>query len=41
MALRNQYARIPSPWRNVGIDVGYSLILALFYIANILYFPLD
>lgn len=39
--LRNQYTRIPSPWKVVGHDVGYSLILVVFYVGHMFLFPLD
>lgn len=32
---------MPSPWKAVGHDVGYSLVLVLFYVVNLLVFPLE
>jgi len=39
--LKNQYKNIPSPWRKIGKDVGFSLVLALVYVLNMLLFPLS
>lgn len=40
MELRHQYENIPSPWKAVGYDLGYAVIMMLFYLIHALVFPL-